>query len=254
MKTRRWDFVSAHAETFGVQRICRVLQVSRSGYCRWLAGAKAREKRQAAEDELVAEICEIHTEHKGTHGVRRVHAELRRFGRTVNRKRIERLMRRHGIEGRHLRRRKRSTVPNRLAPPRGPVPSGGMAEETAEARQMWLEKTPAGYGSPATPPVIAWGVNARADLLCWVTDEQDPGRWPVAVWSRGDLAWSVHDCGGLEYLVHVGGRRRRTTLRARPGGSTPPGGRHRPGYGRTQSVRGHVRSLMARAEAGRLTA
>ncbi|MFF1594607.1 IS3 family transposase [Streptomyces sp. NPDC058286] len=117
VKTRRWDFVSAHAKTFGVQRICRVLQVSRSGYYRWLADAKAREERQAAEDELVAKIREIHTGHKGTYGVRRVHAELRDFGHTVNRKRIERLMRLNGIEGRHLRRRKRTTVPDRLAPP-----------------------------------------------------------------------------------------------------------------------------------------
>src|SRR5262245_44568234 len=60
-----WDFVSAHAEVFGVQRICRVLQVSRSGYYRWLAGAKARRERQAADDALLVEIREIHTEHKG---------------------------------------------------------------------------------------------------------------------------------------------------------------------------------------------
>ena len=46
-----------------------------------------------------------------------MHAELRGFGHTVNRKRVERLMRREGIEGRHLRRRKRITVPDRLAPP-----------------------------------------------------------------------------------------------------------------------------------------
>ncbi|MFD9796987.1 IS3 family transposase [Streptomyces sp. NPDC059070] len=59
---------------------------------------------------LVAEIREIHAGHKGTYGVRRVHAELRGFGRTVNRKRVERLMRINGIEGRHLRRRKRTTV------------------------------------------------------------------------------------------------------------------------------------------------
>ncbi|MFE0455781.1 SMI1/KNR4 family protein [Streptomyces sp. NPDC058914] len=83
----------------------------------------------------------------------------------------------------------------------GPGPSGDMAEETTEARRMWLTKPPAGYGSPATPPVIAWGVNARADLLCWMTAEQGSGRWPVAVWSRGNLAWSVHNCGMLEYLV-----------------------------------------------------
>lgn len=117
MKTRRWDFVSAHAETFDVQRICRVFQVSRSGYYRWIAGAKAREVRRAADAALVAEIREVHTVHKGTYGVRRVHAELRGFGHTVSRKRVERLMRLHRIEGRHLRRRKRTTVPDRFAPP-----------------------------------------------------------------------------------------------------------------------------------------
>ncbi len=117
MKTRRWDFVSAHAGTFGVQRICRVLEVSRSGYYRWIGGAKARAGRRAADEALVAEIREVHTVHKGTYGVRRVHAELRGFGHAVNRKRVERLMRLHRIEGRHLRRRKRTTVPDRLAPP-----------------------------------------------------------------------------------------------------------------------------------------
>lgn len=39
MTPRRWDFISANAGTFGVQRLCRVLDVSRSGYYRWQAGA-----------------------------------------------------------------------------------------------------------------------------------------------------------------------------------------------------------------------
>lgn len=115
--SRRWDFISAHRADFGVKRICGALGVSRSGYYRWVAGAKARSARQAADGVLVAEIREIHAEHKGTYGVRRVHAELRGFGHAVNRKRVERLMRINGIEGRHLRRRKRTTVPDRLAPP-----------------------------------------------------------------------------------------------------------------------------------------
>ncbi|MFD3782174.1 IS3 family transposase [Streptomyces sp. NPDC058612] len=42
---------------------------------------------------------------------------LRGFGHTVNRKRVARLMRENGIVGRHLRRKKRTTVPDRLAPP-----------------------------------------------------------------------------------------------------------------------------------------
>lgn len=115
--TGRWDFISAHRADFGVQRICRVLEVSRSGYYRWLAGAEARRARRAADDVLVEEIREIHADHKGTYGVRRIHAELRGFGHTVNLKRVERLMRVNGVEGRHLRRRKRTTVPDRLAPP-----------------------------------------------------------------------------------------------------------------------------------------
>ena len=59
--SRRWDFISAHADEFGVQRLCRVLHVSRSGYYRWPAGADARAGREAADDALIAEIREIHT-------------------------------------------------------------------------------------------------------------------------------------------------------------------------------------------------
>ncbi|AWZ09946.1 MULTISPECIES: IS3 family transposase [unclassified Streptomyces] len=114
--TGRWDFISAYRAEFGVQRICRVLGMSRSGYYQWLAGAGARDARRADDDALVGEIREIHAGHRGTYGVRRVHAELRGFGHTVNGKRVERLMRVNGIEGRHLRRRKRTTVPDKLAP------------------------------------------------------------------------------------------------------------------------------------------
>ncbi|MGW4856938.1 IS3 family transposase, partial [Streptomyces sp. NPDC004288] len=116
VKARRWDFISAHADDFGVQRLCRVLQVSRSGYYRWIAGAEARAARQAEEDALVEEIREIHAEHKETYGALRVHAELRGFGHTVNRKRVARLMCKHGIVGRHLRRKKRTTIPDPVAP------------------------------------------------------------------------------------------------------------------------------------------
>ncbi|GAA1125726.1 IS3 family transposase [Kitasatospora arboriphila] len=114
--TRRRGFVSAHGADFGVQRTCRMLGASRSGYYRRLAGAEAREARRAADDAL-AEIRDIHAGHRGACGVRRVRAELRGFGHTVNRRRVERLMRIHGIGGRHLRRRKRTTVPDKLAPP-----------------------------------------------------------------------------------------------------------------------------------------
>jgi transposase InsO family protein len=97
VRTCRWDFVSVRAKTFGVQRICRALRVSRPGCCRWIASAKTRQERKVADDALLMEIREIRTQHNGTCGVRRVHAALRGFVHTVSRKRI--------------------TVPGRLAPP-----------------------------------------------------------------------------------------------------------------------------------------
>src|ERR671918_1901386 len=47
----------------------------------------------------------------GNYGVPRMFKELRRSGLTVNKKRVHRLMRRHGMAGRHHRRRCRTTFP-----------------------------------------------------------------------------------------------------------------------------------------------
>ncbi|MGW4893592.1 IS3 family transposase [Kitasatospora sp. NPDC004240] len=105
-----------------MQRLCQVLGVSRSGYYRRQAGAGTRAARQEDEDALVEETREIHAEHKETYGALRVHAELRGFGYTVNRKRVARLMRKHRIVGRHLRRRKTTTIPDPIAP-RSPIRS-----------------------------------------------------------------------------------------------------------------------------------
>jgi transposase InsO family protein len=135
VETRRWDFISVNADQFGVKRLCRVLGVSRSGYYRHLAGAGARAARRAAEQALVAEIRAIHAEHRQAYGAPRVHAELRERGRRDNHKKVARLMREHGIVGRHLRRRKRTTIPDAVAPQ---VPDLIERDFTAEAvNQRW---------------------------------------------------------------------------------------------------------------------
>ncbi|WP_406415688.1 IS3 family transposase [Streptomyces sp. NBC_00873] len=117
MTSRRWDFICAHAGEFGVQQLCRVLRVSRSGCYRWLAGADARAERQAANDAPAAEIRQIHAESGETCGALRAHAELQGSGHHVNRKRVARLMRVHRIVGRHLRSRRLTAVPDPVAPP-----------------------------------------------------------------------------------------------------------------------------------------
>ncbi|QEV04988.1 transposase [Streptomyces prasinus] len=75
MRPRCWDFVSAHAGAFGVQRLCRVLQVSRPACYRWLSDVQA--VRRAQDQAPAAVLREIHTEHRENYGVLRVHAELR---------------------------------------------------------------------------------------------------------------------------------------------------------------------------------
>jgi hypothetical protein len=114
----RYRFISEHRAGYGVTRLCRVLAVPRrQGYYEWLAAQPARQRRAEVEDQLAAEIRGIHGDHRGAYGSPRVTAELRRRGRRVNRKRVERIMRERGIVG-HTRRRRRSlTRPDATAAP-----------------------------------------------------------------------------------------------------------------------------------------
>ncbi|MEU2791631.1 SMI1/KNR4 family protein [Streptomyces sp. NPDC007100] len=73
-----------------------------------------------------------------------------------------------------------------------------MEEETCNARGEW---EPVPVDGPDAAPLIAWGVDASADILCWLTTGDDPDQWPVAVWGRHtDTRWSVYDCGMTEFL------------------------------------------------------
>ncbi|WP_412735996.1 IS3 family transposase [Krasilnikovia sp. MM14-A1259] len=115
--TSRFRFISTHRGEHGVKRLCRVLAVSRSGFYRWAAAAPGRAARTAAEDALAAAITTVHTASGGAYGSPRVTVELREQGLRVNRKRVERIMRQRAVVGRHLRRRKRTTIPDLAAAP-----------------------------------------------------------------------------------------------------------------------------------------
>lgn len=115
--------------------MCRVLEVSESGYYAW----RRREPglRAAADTALVAEIRQVHAASRATYGSRRITAALGQQGQTVNHKRVERLMRLHGLRG--CDRRKRRPVTTQ-ADPRSPVAENLLARDfSAEApNQKWL--------------------------------------------------------------------------------------------------------------------
>ncbi|PWI08611.1 IS3 family transposase, partial [Streptomyces sp. NWU339] len=85
-----------------------MLKVTRSAYYAYLAAKPAAEARQAEEDELADEIRKIHTCSRGAYGAPRVTATLRRKGRRINRKKVERIMRERDIRG--ITRRKRRSL------------------------------------------------------------------------------------------------------------------------------------------------
>ncbi|WPB95757.1 IS3 family transposase [Streptomyces malaysiensis] len=113
----RFQFVEDHRGVFGVKRLCRILVVSRSGFCRWLAGGSARAGRARADAGLAEHIGRIHQESDGTCGVPRVTAGLKDSGRRVSHKRVERVMRTFRIVGPHLRKKVRTAIPEPSATP-----------------------------------------------------------------------------------------------------------------------------------------
>jgi transposase InsO family protein len=126
----RYRFISEHRTAFGVQRLCQVLGLRRQGFHEWVAAEAARTARAEAEAELVTLIGRIHAEHRGAYGVPRITAELHRRGHTVNHKRVERLMREHGLAG--ITRRKRRTTTRPAAGPVAPVADLIRRDFTAE--------------------------------------------------------------------------------------------------------------------------
>lgn len=87
----------------------------RSAYYTWLAGRAARVALLRAEELLGAEIALIHAASRVAYGAPRVHAELRRRGKQINRKKVERIMRERGIAGITRRWRRGLTRPERKA-------------------------------------------------------------------------------------------------------------------------------------------
>jgi putative transposase len=100
-------FIDAERAYLPVALLCRMLGVSRSGYYDWKG--RPPSKRNLENDALTETIREIHERSRETYGSPRVHAELRTLGTRCSRKRVERLMRKAGLQG-CMRGRRRGTT------------------------------------------------------------------------------------------------------------------------------------------------
>jgi transposase InsO family protein len=113
-----------------VKRACELLKVSRAAFYQHLSGPSQHERQDAG---LTGQIQAVHEESKGRYGAPRVHAVLRRRGHRHGRKRVARLMRQAGLQGRAAKRWKKTTI----ADPAGAARADAIRRDfTADAAQV----------------------------------------------------------------------------------------------------------------------
>jgi putative transposase len=90
-------FIEEERGRFGVEPICKALDVSASAYYQRRSGQ--RSARAVADERLLELIRQIHERNYFAYGSWRMWRALRRAGEEVGRGRVERLMRANGIRG-----------------------------------------------------------------------------------------------------------------------------------------------------------
>jgi transposase InsO family protein len=103
----RYGFIREHRKQFSITAMCRVLEVSASGYYRSLG--RVTSNRQQENQRLLAMIRTIHKESRQNYGSPKVYRQLRHRGETCNHKRVERLMRKNLIRAKRVKKFKLTT-------------------------------------------------------------------------------------------------------------------------------------------------
>ena len=98
----KYAFIQSQSHAHSVHRMCKVLDVSSSGYYSWNSRPecnRAQENRQ-----LISSIKYFHKASRGTYGSPRIHQDLLASGKTAGINRVARLMRLVGIQSKMAKR------------------------------------------------------------------------------------------------------------------------------------------------------
>jgi transposase InsO family protein len=172
----KFTFIKEHREEFPVVDMCRVLEVSKSGFYRW-----AREpvgKRERRRLQLGDAVERVHRANRGVYGSPRVHAVLVGEGRKVCRNTVAKVMRQRGIQARTHRRFKVRTTDSNHDHPIAP----NLLDRDFQAGRInraWLTDITyiptdegflylAGVMDLCSRKIIGWSMaeHMRADLVC----------------------------------------------------------------------------------------
>ncbi len=111
-------FIDEHRGAYGVEPICKVMQIAPSTY--WLhaqrqARPELRPERAKRDDVLAHEVRRVWQANMQVYGVRKVWRQLHREGLEVARCTVGRLMRRQGLQGAVRGKKLRTTMPDSAA-------------------------------------------------------------------------------------------------------------------------------------------
>lgn len=173
-----YPFIEAErAGQRNVKRACALLEVSRAAYYDW--STQVPSNRELDERELSRRIKKIHEGSRGTYGAPRVHAALRREGIATSGKRVARLMRGQGLQGRRKRRFKRTTIADPEAAAAVDLLKRAFGPGTTEIDRYWCSDITyvrtwegwlyvASVIDVASRRVVGWAMadHMRAELVC----------------------------------------------------------------------------------------
>jgi putative transposase len=106
-------YIDTYRDRFGVEPICRALQVAPSSY--YAARCRPPSARAVSDAELAPKILKVFNDNYQVYGARKLWKRLRREGELVGRDRVARLMRTLGIAGAVRGKPRRTTIPDPAA-------------------------------------------------------------------------------------------------------------------------------------------
>lgn len=95
----KYAFIKAHRSEFDTAVMCRLLDVSRSGFYAWLQ--KPLSDRALEDQRLLGLIRAAYTASHGVYGAPRIFLDLREVGETCSKHRVARIMRANNIKALH---------------------------------------------------------------------------------------------------------------------------------------------------------
>ncbi len=164
-------FIDQHRNAFGVEPLCKVLQVAPSAYRRHAALLRQPHKRcdRVKRDELLTpQIQRVWQANMQVYGADKVWRQLAREGVTVARCTVERLMRKLGLRGVMRGKVVRTTVGDakyRSCWPQLDIAQTWPVQPTGATTMATVPQTASQTTGPATPSHTAAG--PRSNTGCW---------------------------------------------------------------------------------------